>query len=54
MGRIQEEYRLPMMPVVPKTRTHLERLANELGLLETVSAGKQSADDLATTPSKRK
>lgn len=54
MGRIQEEYRLPMMPVVPKTRAHLERLVNELGLLEAVSAGKQSADELAAVPSKRK
>jgi 4-hydroxy-tetrahydrodipicolinate synthase len=53
MGRIQEEYRLPMMPVIPKTRAHLERLVNELGLLETVSAGKQSADDLATASGKR-
>jgi 4-hydroxy-tetrahydrodipicolinate synthase len=53
MGRIQEEYRLPMMPVVPKTRAHLERLVSELGLLETVSAEKQATDELLTTPGKR-
>jgi 4-hydroxy-tetrahydrodipicolinate synthase len=33
MGRIGEHYRLPMVPVSPATRTALERLAVELGLL---------------------
>ncbi|HET9088418.1 MAG TPA: 4-hydroxy-tetrahydrodipicolinate synthase [Acidobacteriaceae bacterium] len=33
MGRIQEIYRLPIMPVTPPTRTYLERLSGELGLL---------------------
>ena len=33
MGRIEEIYRLPMLPVLPATRAHLERLAGELGLL---------------------
>jgi 4-hydroxy-tetrahydrodipicolinate synthase len=33
MGRTQEIYRLPIMPVTPATRTYLERLAGELGLL---------------------
>ncbi|HEX3987386.1 MAG TPA: 4-hydroxy-tetrahydrodipicolinate synthase [Acidobacteriaceae bacterium] len=33
MGRIGEHYRLPMVPVAPGTRAHLERLAGELGLL---------------------
>lgn len=33
MGRIQEIYRLPMLPVLPATRAHLERLSGELGLL---------------------
>lgn len=47
MGRIQEEYRLPMMPVVPKTRSHLERLVSELGLLEPVVAGNQPANEFA-------
>jgi 4-hydroxy-tetrahydrodipicolinate synthase len=33
MGRIGEHYRLPMVPVAPGTRAHLERLAGEMGLL---------------------
>ncbi|HSY01160.1 MAG TPA: 4-hydroxy-tetrahydrodipicolinate synthase [Acidobacteriaceae bacterium] len=33
MGRIEENYRLPMVPVQPATRTFLERMAGELGLL---------------------
>jgi len=33
MGRIQEIYRLPMLPVLPATRAHLEKVAGELGLL---------------------
>ncbi len=33
MGRIGEHYRLPMVPVAPATRSMLERLAGELGLL---------------------
>jgi 4-hydroxy-tetrahydrodipicolinate synthase len=49
MGRIQEQYRLPMMPVVPKTRAHLERLAAELGLLEAVSAGNRPMDNTAAS-----
>ncbi|MHB1857944.1 MAG: hypothetical protein ACYCPM_10975, partial [Acidobacteriaceae bacterium] len=53
MGRIQEEYRLPMMPVVPKTRAYLERLVGDLGLLETVSVGKQSAEERISAPSKK-
>ena len=54
MGRIQEVYRLPMLPVVPKTRAHLERLAVDLGLLEPVSAGKQSGDERSAVSSKKK
>ena len=53
MGRIQEEYRLPMMPVVPKTRAYLERLVGDLGLLETVSVGKQSAEERIAASSKK-
>jgi 4-hydroxy-tetrahydrodipicolinate synthase len=34
MGRIEEVYRLPLMPVEPKTRARLEKLAGELGLVE--------------------
>jgi 4-hydroxy-tetrahydrodipicolinate synthase len=33
MGRIEEQYRLPMVPVAAATRAFLERLAGELGLL---------------------
>ena len=33
MGRIEEVYRLPMVPVKPETRTKLESIAGELGLL---------------------
>ncbi|MGC2638140.1 MAG: 4-hydroxy-tetrahydrodipicolinate synthase [Acidobacteriaceae bacterium] len=33
MGRIGENYRMPMVPVAPTTRALLERMAGELGLL---------------------
>jgi 4-hydroxy-tetrahydrodipicolinate synthase len=33
MGRIQENYRLPIVPVTPATREKLKVLAEELGLL---------------------
>lgn len=33
MGKLEEHYRLPMVPVAPSTRAKLERLAGELGLL---------------------
>jgi 4-hydroxy-tetrahydrodipicolinate synthase len=33
MGKLEEQYRLPMVPVSPGTRAFLERLAGELGLL---------------------
>jgi 4-hydroxy-tetrahydrodipicolinate synthase len=33
MGKISEEYRLPMVPVAPNTRERLQKLATELGLL---------------------
>lgn len=33
MGRIEEFYRLPITPVSPATRSRLERLVGELGLL---------------------
>ncbi|HEX3437612.1 MAG TPA: 4-hydroxy-tetrahydrodipicolinate synthase [Pseudacidobacterium sp.] len=42
MGRIGEHYRLPMVPVSSATRTKLERLANELGLLEHASQEKSA------------
>ena len=40
MGRIEENYRLPMVRVKPETRARLEKIAAELGLLaERVAAG---------------
>jgi 4-hydroxy-tetrahydrodipicolinate synthase len=33
MGRLEENYRLPMVPVTPATRQKLKVLAGELGLL---------------------
>src|SRR5271163_2813679 len=36
MGRIAEEYRLPMTPVASTTRERLQKLAGELGLLADV------------------
>jgi 4-hydroxy-tetrahydrodipicolinate synthase len=40
MGRIGENYRLPMVRVKPETRTKLEKIAFEVGLLaEKVAAG---------------
>lgn len=39
MGRIGEHYRLPMVPVSPGTRAHLERLASELDLPIRTAAG---------------
>src|SRR3954471_20056883 len=39
MGRIEETYRLPMVQVKPETRTKLEKIASEVGLLaERVAA----------------
>jgi 4-hydroxy-tetrahydrodipicolinate synthase len=38
MGRIEEVYRLPMVPVKRETRLKLQQIAAELGLLEAVSA----------------
>ena len=42
MGRIEDNYRLPMVPVQPGTRAFLERMAGELGLL--VNAPKVEGD----------
>jgi 4-hydroxy-tetrahydrodipicolinate synthase len=33
MGRIEEFYRLPMVPVKPETRSRLEKIASQVGLL---------------------
>ena len=42
MGRIDEHYRLPMVPVSQATRSRLERLVGELGLL--VHAPREEGD----------
>ena len=33
MGKMEENYRLPMLPVKPETRTKLERIAKDAGLI---------------------
>jgi len=38
MGRIEEIYRLPMVPMKADTRARLQKIAAETGLLQTVSA----------------
>ena len=36
MGRLKENYRLPIVPVTPATRAKLKTLAEELGLLSNL------------------
>jgi 4-hydroxy-tetrahydrodipicolinate synthase len=38
MGRVEEVYRLPMVPVKRETRVKLQQIASDLGLLEPVAA----------------
>jgi 4-hydroxy-tetrahydrodipicolinate synthase len=38
MGRVEEVYRLPMVPVKRETRLKLQQIASEVGLLEPVPA----------------
>ena len=38
MGRIEEVYRLPMVPMKADTRTKLQKIAADVGLLQSVSA----------------
>jgi 4-hydroxy-tetrahydrodipicolinate synthase len=38
MGRIEEVYRLPMLPVKPETRAKLEKIASQVGLLNIHAA----------------
>lgn len=38
MGRLEENYRLPMVPVKQETRAKLEKIASEIGLLKPVAA----------------
>jgi 4-hydroxy-tetrahydrodipicolinate synthase len=37
MGKIEENFRLPMLPVKKETRAKLEKIASELGLLKPVA-----------------
>jgi 4-hydroxy-tetrahydrodipicolinate synthase len=38
MGRIEESYRLPMVPVKPETKSKLEKIASQVGLLNIHAA----------------
>lgn len=38
MGKIEEVYRLPMLPVKPETRARLQKIAGEVGLLAVQAA----------------
>src|SRR5438477_5503912 len=38
MGRVEETYRLPMVPMKADTRARLQKIAAEVGLLQTVAA----------------
>jgi len=38
MGLIEENLRLPMVPLLPAYRAPLQKLAEELGLLQSVAA----------------
>ena len=38
MGRIEEVYRLPMLPMKSDTRTKLQKIAADAGILQSVSA----------------
>ena len=38
LGRIEENYRLPMVPVKKETKAKLEKVASEVGLLKPVTA----------------
>ena len=40
MGRIEERYRLPMVPVKKETRAKLEKIAGEVGLLAKAGAAR--------------
>ncbi len=38
MGRMEENYRLPMLPVKAETKSKLEKIAKDIGLLQPVGA----------------
>jgi 4-hydroxy-tetrahydrodipicolinate synthase len=40
MGKIEEFYRLPLVPMKKENRAKLEKIATDVGLLRTASAGK--------------
>ncbi len=40
MGRMEENYRLPLVPMKKENRAKLEKIAAEVGLLQTASANK--------------
>ncbi len=40
MGRIEEVYRLPLVPMKKENRAKLEKIAAALGLLKTAGAGR--------------
>jgi 4-hydroxy-tetrahydrodipicolinate synthase len=40
MGRLEENYRLPMLRVKPETRAKLEKVAKEAGLLQPMAAAR--------------
>ncbi len=40
MGRIEENYRLPLVPMKKENRAKLEKIVSELGLVQKASAGK--------------
>jgi 4-hydroxy-tetrahydrodipicolinate synthase len=42
MGKIEEVYRLPMVPVKPETRARLRQIATDAGLLKSTSAASDS------------
>jgi dihydrodipicolinate synthase/N-acetylneuraminate lyase len=37
MGRIEENYRLPMVPVKKETKAKLEKIASEAGILKAIA-----------------
>ena len=41
MGRIEENYRLPLVPMKKETRAKLEKIAAEVGLLQPQSVATQ-------------
>jgi hypothetical protein len=38
MGMIGENYRLPMVPISPANRTQIQKIAEDLGIVQSVGA----------------